>query len=92
MLKDLFNEDQPGENAATSALMFGVGALIMTATLVGALAGAGFGVVAMGIGLNYFRDEEFVRSPKFERMAKAGIILGAVSIVASIAILLIRDL
>ncbi|MEE9414348.1 MAG: hypothetical protein V3V01_03615 [Acidimicrobiales bacterium] len=86
----LFHEDQPGENSAVSSLMFGVGSLIMTATLVGALGGAGFGIVAMGLGLKYLKDDEIEQVAKLERMARGGIVIGGFAVLASVTILLIQ--
>lgn len=86
----LFQEDNPGENTATTALLFGVAAVLMTASWVAALAGAGISIAAMGLGLKYINDEEIEQTPKFERMARAGVVMGGFSLLASVVILLIQ--
>lgn len=86
----LFREDNPGENTATTALMFGVAAVLMTASWVAALAGAGFSIAAMGLGLKYIKDEDIEQTAKFERMARAGLVMGGFSLLASVVILLVQ--
>ncbi len=90
MFDNLFREDSPGENTATSSLLFGVGAIIMTATYVGALAGAGFSIVALGLGLKYLKDEEIEQQPKAERMAKGGAVMGVCALLLSVVFLLLQ--
>ncbi len=85
-----FHEENPGDNTAMTSLLFGVAAILMTATWVAALAGAGFSIAALGLGLKYLKDEDFVQTPRFERMARGGMVMGFFALLASVAILLIQ--